>query len=150
MTPVAALQVECGETPLDLRRRELQLQYAAKLTASRNNPTKSIIEDCKENQERYADGREPFGVKTRILKDIIGSSDIVMQSEYHGKPIWGLKETIVDNALAMETSKKTDAGKLKSMIEDKILEHSDSIHVYTDASKKINGRTGTAYRIPLM
>ena len=150
MTPVAALQVECGETPLDLRRRELQLQYAAKLIASRNNPTKSIIVDCKENQERYADGREPFGVKTRILKDIIGSSEIVMQRDYHGKPSWGLKETLVDDTLAMEFSKKTDVEKLKSMTEDKILEYSNSIHVYTDASKKTNGRTGMAYRIPSM
>ena len=73
-----------------------------------------------------------------------------MQSEYHGKPIWGLKETIVDDDLAMETSKKTDAGKLKSMTKNKILEHSDSNHVYTDASKKKNGRTGIAYRIPSM
>ena len=36
------------------------------------------------------------------------------------------------------------------MTEDKILEYSDSIHVYTDASKKMNGRTGIAYRIPSM
>ena len=33
-TPVIALQIECGETSLELRRKELQLQYAAKLMAS--------------------------------------------------------------------------------------------------------------------
>ena len=82
MTPVAALQIERGETPLELRRQELQLQYAAKLKASRDNPTKSITDDCWQNYKNYPDGRETFAMKTKKLSNIIGSCDVITQNEY--------------------------------------------------------------------
>ena len=49
MTPIAAMQVDCGETSLERRRSELQFQYRAKLQASSENPTKAIIKDCWQN-----------------------------------------------------------------------------------------------------
>lgn len=44
-TPIAALQVELGETPLELRRMKLVLHYWVKLKANGlNAPTKCLIE----------------------------------------------------------------------------------------------------------
>ena len=149
MTPVAALQIECGETPLELRRQELQLQYAAKLKASQDNPTKSITDDCWQNYKNYPDGRETFAMKTKKLSNIIGSCDVITQNEYSETPFWKQKELKVDNTLAEMINKKTDADEtMKKLANDKVLEYRDSILIYTDASKRTDGRTGVSYRIP--
>ena len=38
-TAIAALQVECGEMPLELRRQNLSLKYAAKISGAENHPS---------------------------------------------------------------------------------------------------------------
>ena len=43
-TSVAAMQVECGEMPLDIRRIEQSLKYAAKLDTFSEHQTKSILQ----------------------------------------------------------------------------------------------------------
>ena len=44
-TFLMALQNECGELPLEFRRRTLQLQYTIKIKNSENHPAESIITD---------------------------------------------------------------------------------------------------------
>ena len=89
MTPVAALQVECGEVPLGLRRRELQLQYAAKLRANPDNPTRTILIDCWQNKIKYPKEKEPFFVKIKNFQQIIETTgEIIMENEYPTQPPW--------------------------------------------------------------
>ena len=89
MTPVAALQVECGEVPLGLRRRELQLQYAVKLRANPDNPTRSIMADCWQNKIKYPKEKEPFMVEIKNFKQIIETTgEILMDNEYPTQPPW--------------------------------------------------------------
>ena len=149
MTPVAALQIECGETPLELRRQELQLQYATKPKASRDNPTKSITEDCWQNYVKYPDERETFAIKTKNLQNIIGNCDVITQNEYSDSPFWKQQELKVDNTLAEIMKKETnDAETKKRLANDKMLEYCNSVHVYTDASKRNDGRVGVSVQIP--
>ena len=58
-TPGAALQVEMGEMPLELRRQQLMVSYWANLQGhSQSHPTKSVLVECWE----YGGGhRETFG-----------------------------------------------------------------------------------------
>jgi len=44
-TSIAAMQVECGEPPLDIRRLRQQLNYSIKLNNSTNNPAVQIMKD---------------------------------------------------------------------------------------------------------
>jgi len=43
-TSTAALQVECGELPLDLRRTQHEIKYAVKVKNTHNHPTKTVTE----------------------------------------------------------------------------------------------------------
>ena len=89
MTPVSALQVECGEMPLGLRRRELQLQYAVKIRSNRDNPTRSIMDDCWQNKIKYPKEKEPFVVKIKNFEQIIETTgEILMVNEYPTEPPW--------------------------------------------------------------
>jgi len=89
MTPVAALQVECGEMPLELRRKEQQLQYATKLEASHDNPTRSILIDCWQNHKKYPKGKEPFMVKTRDMHQIVQTTgEIILGNKQQIRPPW--------------------------------------------------------------
>lgn len=69
-TPTSAVQVECGQPPLVLRRLRMASDYAVKIKSIPEHPTASTIDDCWQNH--YGDfpaGREPFGVKvTKTLK----------------------------------------------------------------------------------
>ena len=88
-------------------------------------------------------------MKTKKLSNIIGSCDIITQNEYSETPFWKQKELKVDNTLADMINKETDTDEtMKRLANDKVLEYRDSILVYTDASKRTDGRTGVSYRIP--
>ena len=108
MTPVAALQVECGEVPLGLRRRELQLQYAVKLQASPDNPTRSIMTDCWQNKIKYPKEKEPFIVKIKNFQQIIETTgEIITGNEYPTQPPWitqNIPETNADDGATNETN----------------------------------------------
>ena len=44
-SPVSALQVECGEMPLDLRRESFQLKYAINIEAIKDNSASGILKE---------------------------------------------------------------------------------------------------------
>jgi len=70
-TPISAVQVECGQPPLALRRLRMTADYAVKIKGTPGRPTASTLDDCWSNHYgNYSAGREPFGVKvTRVLKE---------------------------------------------------------------------------------
>ena len=63
-TALNTMQNECGELPLQLRRRMMQLKYAAKIKAQDNHPAKQVILDHRYNYSgRYKKGQECFATK---------------------------------------------------------------------------------------
>ena len=138
MTPIVSMQVDCGETSFELRRKELQLNYAAKLKASVGNPTKSIMEETsRQKPEKYAPGKEPFAVKTCNLNQIIGHAEVVEQKCCTEHPPWKLSALKVDSSLVETIKKKNvDTQGRKRMEDMKIEEYSSTIQVHSDASKK--------------
>ena len=69
-TPTSALQVECGQPPLRLRRLRMMTDYAIKIQSLPDHPATHVVEDCWSiHYGRYDTGREPFQVKTsKVLK----------------------------------------------------------------------------------
>jgi len=69
-TPTSALQVECGQPPLRLRRLRMMTDYAIKMQSIPDHPATHVMEDCWSiHYGRYDTGREPFQVKTvKVLK----------------------------------------------------------------------------------
>ena len=64
-TSTAALQVDCGEMPLELRRHNISLKYAAKITGAESHPTAEILTESwqqhymKENQKTFLKSIKP-------------------------------------------------------------------------------------------
>ena len=150
ITPVAALQVECGEMPLELRRRELQLQYAAKLEASINNPTSSIMKDCWQNHRTYPAGKEPFAIKTGTIREIIDASEIIALNKLPKYPSWEQGIITVDTSLT-QAKRNVERSKIetdfKKVVEEKMQEYQNTIQIFTDGSVIVN-KTGISYQIP--
>ena len=67
-SPVSALQVEMGEMPMEMRRKQLRLNYWANLQGHGvSHPTKEVLQECWEYGKRK---RDHFGrVGNEIAKD---------------------------------------------------------------------------------
>ena len=73
-TPTSALQVECGQPPLELRRKRMMADYGLKISCVPNHPTTEILTDkWTHHYGKFARGREPFGI---IVKEIIQKARI--------------------------------------------------------------------------
>ena len=76
-TPTAALQVECGQPPLALRRQRMMADYALKVKSIPDHPSVSILEDCWQcHYANYPAGREPFSVKANKIMEEIEVDDV--------------------------------------------------------------------------
>ena len=150
MTPVIALQIECGETSLELRRKELQLKYSAKLISNLENPTGDILKDCWQNRlTYYPHNREPFAMKTREIYDIIGERQTIQTDCYTADPFW-LRDSIhVDSTLNQKIVKgKSSDNEAKKLGEEKIEQYSNTVRIFTDGSKNARNQAGISIRIP--
>uniref|UniRef100_A0A3B5QAR3 Reverse transcriptase domain-containing protein n=1 Tax=Xiphophorus maculatus TaxID=8083 RepID=A0A3B5QAR3_XIPMA len=144
-TPTAAIEVEMGEMPLDLRRTKLEINYWLNVQSNKfDHPTREILSPCWEKEKKEM---RSFGwtIENKIKEFKMNSLEI-SQTPISITPPWILPEATVDMSI-ME--KKQD----KSYIADS---YSVQIHlnnyyqymqIYTDASK-INGKIGIAFVVP--
>ena len=72
----SCLQIECGQPPLSLRRRRMQVDYALKMQSYVKHPTATVMDDCWQNHGEYAADREPFYVKVKAVFDAVGIHDV--------------------------------------------------------------------------
>jgi ribonuclease HI len=159
-TPVASLEVETGEMPLELRRQQQELSYAIKLKALDNNPAKSVLkQDRLAISHRYTDNNKPFCCRIREFFDsqrtvaVYHEPDRVAaaQSDASDKtesPPWHQKAVKVDKKLTLEVSKKESPIVLKALAMDKIDQYKNKLHIYTDASRTLNGKAAAAFYVP--
>uniref|UniRef100_A0A3Q3BE46 Reverse transcriptase domain-containing protein n=1 Tax=Kryptolebias marmoratus TaxID=37003 RepID=A0A3Q3BE46_KRYMA len=145
-TPVAALEIEMGEMPLDLRRTKLEINYWLNLQGNNvDHPTLEILNPCweKEKKELRSYG---WSIKNKIEKFKMNKLEISQTTPVSIIPPWILPEAKVDMSV-ME--KKLD----KSCIIDRDLvqlylnKYYQYIQIYTDASK-ITEKTGIAFVVP--
>lgn len=149
-SPVSALQVEMGEMPIHLRRKQLILTYWINLKGQKDNhPTKGIMETCWE----YGKGKvNSFGW---IIKDLVQSMKL---DEYRVipavilpiTPLWILPQPYVDLFLLESRKDKEQRMSEAEMAKEYIgIKYEQYIKVFTDASKDPQkGQVGVAYIIP--
>lgn len=145
---VAALQVETGEMPLDLRRSQQELNYAVKLKVSNHNPAKSILTKSRMVlSKRFSEDTKPFYCKTSEFLDSISGIEYETPKP-GGIPPSRFKAPKVDKTLQNEVSKKENPEILKHLAAERISLYEQSICIYTDASRTIDKRTAAAFYIP--
>ena len=63
-TSASALQVECGETPIRLRRLQQQIKFAVKVKATTSHIAKNVFDDhWTTHYGRFSDNNKPLAVK---------------------------------------------------------------------------------------
>jgi len=147
-TAASALQVETGEPPLLVRRTEQELKYAIKIRATASHPAKPITEfHWTTLSRKFKDHNLPFYNKTlEYLTDT--KQHNIKEPKLPEKPPWHQKPCITDSSLTNGVKKDENPELLKSLALAKIESYSNSVHIYTDASKTADNKTAAAYCIP--
>ena len=148
-TAVAALQVETGEMPLELRRQQQELNYAIKLRNFNEHPTQRILQrERLAITHRYNENNKPFYCR---VKEFFDGHEAAVQPQAPrraDRPPWQHKSVDVDKSLTLEVSKKDSPVILKALALELIDSYNGSVKIYTDASKTVKGKTAAAYYIP--
>ena len=138
-TSLVALQVESGETPLQLRRLELQIKYGATVNATKDHPAgKIMITDWKVDRGRFKPGTEPLVAK--VGKFFTEHKQQYEAPRLHSQPPWMLHQPKVDIKLA-DIIKKSDADYISLNRPHSKRSNStmdDSIFILTDRRQKMD------------
>jgi ribonuclease HI len=118
------------------------LEYATKLIASENNPSKSILQNCWQNYNKYRTGSEPFVIKNTKITEIIGNNFIKPNQIYFTTPYWQTKSLNINTNL-QEKLLKLNSNFVADEIDDIILKYDGKKIIYTDGSVK-DGKAGIA------
>ena len=143
-TSLLALQNECGELPLELRRRKLQLQYAIKIKNSENHPAESIITDHWTNYYgKFNAGQETFFTKTY---NIISNMNLaVAVREENKSPPWTQQQLIAPTCIfPSKFINNTDQIKFSEIFHSL---HEEYFQIYTDGSGSANGRRAASFYV---
>jgi ribonuclease HI len=146
-TALSALQNECGELPLELRRNKQMIQYAIKIKSISDHPAKNVLLDHWTNYTgKFQSGRASFFNKTEGFFDECTASIECVDSV--SDPPWELREVVVDTSLSKQF-KKQDAPLAIKSIALAAMDHFNShVAMFTDGSKDLSGKVGSAMYIP--
>jgi len=150
-TAVCALQQECGEMPMGLRRQRAQLRYAARILTNAANPAAAVF------RESWETGRSRYGVDaSRTLHSIC--ADYVADTPFRATatptlphPPWCTQPPSVDISLSTEICKQTDAPHVMKQRALFLIEsYSESLQIYTDASRQTDdvAAAAAAFYVP--
>lgn len=148
-TAALALQNECGELPLHLRRLQNSMKFGAKIVGSKNHP-------CKPNYKpHWTDSLRTRGKKnyslfyrTSDFTQLLNTSFIA--PSFPPYPPWMNKKIKIDLSLKKEVNKKLDNPEyLKQKALEVMSKHADKIHIYTDGSK-VGDTVSAAFTIPIL
>ena len=142
-TSNAAMQVDMGEPPLQLRRLQ-QLQYTVKVKSTEENPARNIFEPhwttlC----GKYTENSEPIYTKVR---NFVGEHQTIDwdSPRLPPSPPWRRKECSVDISVSKAGNKKHSPETVNSMARKRIDACKEDIHIYSDASKNLEGKTAVS------
>lgn len=149
LTSLQALQVECGEMPLQLRRNMFIDKYHYYLHASKiNHPTKKVLLPCWQYESySWKMGQGPF-VK-RLRNSEIGNIEKLTEC-MTVKPYWHYKKPSISTEIKDFVSKKFSSSIESKNYAVEVIKKKWNycLRIYTDASKQQEGYTGAAYYIP--
>jgi ribonuclease HI len=147
-TAISAMQQDCGEMPLSLRRHELQLRLAVKLSCSENNPASSVLEDNWQNHwGNYKSGTEPLYNITKSYLDTLNLKQIEGPSCSKNEP-WLCTPAMVNLSLADKVKKSDNPEFIRLHARELMQEYTTMTHIYTDGSKTTDDKVGSAFCVP--
>lgn len=147
-TPIAALQVETGEMPLEIRRQQIALNYWANLQGQRqDHPTQEILKPC---WEKVKKATKSFGwIMTKKPVELkLDQFKICCRVPLPVIPPWILPEASVDLTLLDRKNKDKSFIINSHTIQNYIDNYYNYVQIYTDASKNTADHIGIAFIVP--
>ena len=148
-TPINALQQDCGEMPLSLRRERFVLRFALKVSASPSNPARIVTEDSwKVHYGRpYETGKEPIYTILSKFKEAHPDVQPTLPTRITTPP-WRTRPVEIDTTLTRRICKKTDtAAVMQAEALALIHQYAGALHIYTDGSRTEDGRVAAAFYV---
>ena len=144
-TAADALQQECGEMPLSIRRQRSLKRYTARISTSDDNPAKKILQDHWQNHYgKFKSGAESVYLQTEQFH----KQHDIQPGTTSRTPPWQESAVTVDTKLQQQFRNTDNA----AVSHQKALEHlhsyKDYLQIYTDASVNKTGQSGAAFYIP--
>ena len=139
-TSASALQVECGEAPLRLRRLQQQIKFAVKVKSTSSYIAKNVFDDhWTTHCGRFSD-KKPLALKVNQFFEDVDMTNVKGQ-RLGITPPWLVALPEVDRSLTLEVSKNEAPNILAALSRDKIdQKYSQYVQIYTDASKDPSGK----------
>ena len=145
-TSASALQNECGEFPLHLRRLENSLKFGTKITGSKMHPSAAVMDNHWTNVYKTSDSTK--SIFTRTCDFFSTNNASFVGPSFPSAPPWCNKQVEVDLSLTKLVNKRTDNPEfLKLAALELMSKYSSYVHVYTDGSK-VNDLVGAAFTVP--
>lgn len=130
-TPLIALQNECGELPLHIRRAEILMRHAIRIKTCNNNPAVSTLDDTWHNYIPRYMGRN---VKS-IISPVQTILDDITARTVTSTPPWLIELPTIDDTLAEQINKKTHLPhEMKAVSMAHIEQYDTYYNIYTDGS----------------
>ncbi|HMG39082.1 MAG TPA: reverse transcriptase domain-containing protein [Nitrososphaeraceae archaeon] len=146
-TAASALQNECGELPLHLRRLQNSIKFGTKILGSKFHPSANVMENHWTNIYRTSDSRE-HSIYTRTSEFFSSLNTSFIGPSFPSAPPWCNKHVEVDLTLKKLVNKKTDHPEfLKQSALELISKYDSYIHIYTDGSKA-DSLVSAAFTVP--
>jgi hypothetical protein len=141
-TAAAALQNNCGEMPLSLRRHKLQRQHVIKMKETEDHPTESILKDnWTIHYGRYKTGQEPFAMRVKEFNEKTNiARNIKEQTE-----TWLIRSNEIDLSLRKEVKESDPPELCKARALALTTKHHNKLAISTDGSKAENRKVAAAF-----
>jgi len=137
-TAADAVQQECGELSMKLRRKQQLLRYTAKISTSVNNPVAEILTDTWHNYYgKYKPGTESVYVQIKSFQQQYQQHRPDLMKVVH-KPPWKRIPVDTDTTLMLKISKNENPLIKKQLALELINKHDEFLAIYTDGSKHKN------------
>lgn len=147
-TPVNALQVDCGEMPLQLRRLQLQCKAALKYRSNPGLPTNDCFQECWQEEYGTYEGsfRSIFAKTKEIMRNLpIANEEIVVENI----PFWECDGGKLSTELSKVITKNDSPHVVLSYGREYLGKWNNHLRIYTDGSKS-DDRTGCSFVIPAL
>ncbi|MDW0237614.1 MAG: reverse transcriptase domain-containing protein, partial [Nitrososphaeraceae archaeon] len=146
-TAASALQNECGELPLHLRRLQNSLKFGAKILGNKFHLNAAIMENHWTNIFRSSESRQ-HSIYTRTSEFFSSLNTSFIGPSFPSTPPWCNKQVEVDLTLKKFINKKTDNPEfLKQSALELISKYNSYTHIYTDGSK-VDDLVAAAFTVP--
>ena len=117
-SPETSLHAEAFVLPLELRRKQLTLQYATKISATTDNPVHNCLFDTPNNVihklENIQNPIKPISLRIQSdLKEINFNQTQTQQIKYQNTPFWELSNPTIDLDLTKFQKESTTKSKFR-------------------------------------